>query len=214
LSIQRRVTRHFLIIVAPEEIKTLTAAPDAENQDGIEKAKTVLLNAWGSTATGLNKGVDYTLEGTKKIGKSWDNSEAGQKINAGASIAVEKTKEYSTKAWDAMDSGITAIKNNETVQNISTTAVEKTKEWSSTLWGWVKKATVGEKGEVRRENNYKVNDEANFESLPDMDENKELQAPQSSKVKVDLQSEVIEIGRDEPVKLDLTESPKKEKAGN
>jgi len=121
----------------PEEKK---ADQDSdEEMTGVEKTKKVLTTVWSATVQGVETTSNVVSAKSKEFGEKWDNSQTGQKINLGAKVAGEKTKEIAVVGWEKTKEGISALKENETVQAVTAKTVEKTKEWSTGLWGWMKK---------------------------------------------------------------------------
>ena len=106
---------------------------------GVEKTKKVLTTVWSATVQGVESTSNVVSAKSKEFGEKWDNSQTGQKINLGAKVAGEKTKEIAVVGWEKTKEGISALKENETVQAVTAKTVEKTKEWSTGLWGWMKK---------------------------------------------------------------------------
>lgn len=86
-----------------------------EEESAFDKTGKAIASIWSTTIGGIDKGIDVTVAKSKEIGEKWDQSQTGQKINTGTKVAVEKTKEYSVKAWDATVDGLVKVKNSETV---------------------------------------------------------------------------------------------------
>lgn len=73
---------------------------------------------WNATISGIDSGIDYTVEKSKVIGEKWDNSSAGSKVNSGAKVAVEKTKDIGSAAIDKTKAVFGVVASNEKVQAI------------------------------------------------------------------------------------------------
>jgi len=43
----------------------------------MEKAKEVFGSVWSATVSGVDSGLEFTRDKSKKLGEKWDNSETG-----------------------------------------------------------------------------------------------------------------------------------------